>query len=173
MKHAHWLIVFCALAAVLGCTSDNITSCNATDYCNTDNAFGPASCQARHPVGGQCWSLGMGNRCLSGHCQIDPTKPADPRRGAQGSCIAGPAVGSNCTAMKNCSFSTQWCDYDNAFAQSTCQPRQPLGSPCYSIGMGDRCLSGQCRIDPTKPPHPRLGMQGTCVAYPDGGWVGD
>jgi hypothetical protein len=37
------------------------------------------------------------------------------------------------------------------------------------LGMGDRCKSGKCVIDPTIPPNPRLGAQGQCAANSDGG----
>ena len=155
---------------------ENTTQCNTTDWCDFDDAYRQSTCQPRLAVGGPCFSLGMGLRCLSGHCEIDPSIPPNPRLGMQGKCVDPPSErGQNCTRHgetgmgSDCFWSTDWCDYGNAFSRATCQPREPDGGLCFSLGMGDRCKSGKCVIDPTIPPNPRLGAQGQCAANSDGG----
>jgi hypothetical protein len=57
--------------------------------------------------------------------------------------------------------SSSWCNYDNAYATPTCQPRNDV--TCFHLGGGDRCHSGMCHIDYSLGSSGRLGFQGECV----------
>ena len=162
--------------AYLQLTHNCPDACNTTDWCNFDNAFAQATCQPRVSNQQPCFSLGMGLRCLSGTCKIDPSIPPHPRLGQQGVCINPEnftGEGTNCsttTARHNdCYWASFWCDNTDAFGRNSCQFRVPESGVCYYMGGNQSCSTGLCKITlpPVLPPSPRRGPQGRCIPNPD------
>ncbi len=89
--------------------------------------------------------------CNSGYC-------ANMQPPGEGVCKT--PEGATCVETEDCE-ETHWCNFDNAYAPRTCQPRS--NGACYNLGGGDRCTSGLCHIDYTLGSNPRLGYEGRCV----------